>query len=123
MIMQGCGCDSVNVGTVYLGVMNQFGLGISKNTGRAERYYEHALSMKKAAGEDSQSRMVGGGVSNNKDKDNSDALEVLPTQLKVLVRSLLWTCQSRIYQYLSPVSVTVEYAVHLLWGVDRDEAK
>jgi hypothetical protein len=88
------------VGSVYLGVMNQFGLGVPKNTVRAERYYQYALQAdSKMDGSSTQQQgdkdMIGGAAGSNSHVDmgkNTDALEVLPAQLKMMVRSLLWMC-------------------------------
>jgi hypothetical protein len=80
--------------------MNQFGLGVPKNTVRAERYYQYALQAdSKMDGSSTQQQgdkdMIGGAAGSNSHVDmdkNTDALEVLPAQLKMMVRSLLWMC-------------------------------
>lgn len=111
--------------------MNQFGLGMTKNIPRAQRYYQHALAMSHqpvaaaaAATQSPDGSLVGGaaGAAPNSPGEG-DALEVLPTQMRLLVQSLQWMCSSRVYSsYLAPtVGVTVEYAVQLLWGVHGEE--
>lgn len=75
--------------------MNQFGLGIPKNLQRAERYYQYALLADTKEGDDhaNANAAIGGAAgSNNKIAKDTNALEVLPTQLKLMVRSLLWMC-------------------------------
>ena len=81
--------------SVYMGVMSHFGIGTAKSAQRAQRYYEAALAVGAAP---------------------AAGPAALPTQLKLMVQTLQWMVSVRGYSLLSPLTLSVEYVVQMLWA-------
>lgn len=73
--------------SLYLGVMNHFGIGVEANIPRANRFYSKALS-------------VGG----------------LETQLQYMTKLLQQSLLLVNHRWLSSFHLGLEYVVKLLWG-------
>lgn len=87
------------MGSAYVGVMYHFGLGLEKNTVRAARYYNDALE--KGKGEESSPQT--GAV-------------VMPMQISLMLQTLIWMTSLSSYQMFSPLTLSVEYVVQMMWS-------
>lgn len=80
--------------SVYLGVMNQFGIGIDINTNRALKYYDYSLS------------------------DKIDDNKPLELQIKLMTQTLIWMITTAgSYSIMKPFTISTEYVVKMLWNI------
>lgn len=80
-----------SLANAYLGVMNHFGIGCidGPNLVRAHRYYSYALQPK--------------------------APEIISMQMKVFIQSLQMALSLKSYGLLTPVNLSIDYIVKMLW--------